>query len=252
MASAIVHGAIEAGLYEPDAVVVADPSEQKRSAFALGVPTAAEALNLLGDGGAVLLAVKPQVLPAISEELRGRDEPVRCVLSILAGVKAAGVRTALGDWARVVRVMPNTPSAVGKGMSAIATSEHAGFQSLAERVFSAIGEVVVLDESLIDAFTALAGSGPAYVFLLAEAMRDAGVTLGMSHEDAELAARQTIVGAAALLEQSGEDAGELRRRVTSPKGTTAAAIDAFQAGGFEVLVERAMTAARDRGRELGG
>lgn len=252
MASAIVHGAIDAGIYDADAIVVADPDETKRRGFRCAAATADEALDALAPDGAIMLAIKPQVLPMVAKELAGRDGPSRCVVSILAGVTARGVADALGEWARVVRVMPNTPASIGRGMTAIAAGADAEDIAVARRIFEAIGRVVEIDESLMDAFTALAGSGPAYVFLLCEAMRDAAIALGMSEADADLAARQTIAGAAGLLERSSESAGELRRRVTSPGGTTAAAIGAFQDGGFAELVLRAMRAARDRGHELGG
>ena len=252
MASAIVHGIIDAGVYDPDRIVVADPDESKRSGFARSAATAREAMDALRPDGAVLLAVKPQILPAVAQELAGRNEPPRCVVSILAGMTTQGVASQFGPWARVVRVMPNTPAAIGLGMTAIARGPDEGDIALARKMFEAIGRVVVLDESLMDAFTALAGSGPAYVFLLAEAMSDAAIALGMDEADAALAARQTIVGAAGLLERSPASAGELRRRVTSPGGTTAAAIGAFESGGFAGLVEHALRAARDRGRELGG
>ncbi|MEO1512658.1 MAG: pyrroline-5-carboxylate reductase dimerization domain-containing protein, partial [Planctomycetota bacterium] len=152
----------------------------------------------------------------------------------------------------VVRVMPNTPARVRLGMSCLALGAGAeeADAAFALRLFGAIGEVVRVDESLVDAFTALAGSGPAYAFLLAEAMAGAGRELGLDPGDADRAARQTLLGAATLLSSSDRSAAELRDAVTSRKGTTAAALDVFEAGGFRELVERAMTAARDRGREL--
>ena len=153
----------------------------------------------------------------------------------------------------VVRTMPNTPALLGAGVTGLHATARVDVtgRELAETLLAAAGETVwIEDEAQMDAVTAVSGSGPAYVFLLAEAMIDAGIAEGLSPEAARTLALQTVLGAARMLTESGVDAGELRRRVTSPNGTTQAALDAFEAGGFRTLVASAVHAARVRGMEL--
>jgi pyrroline-5-carboxylate reductase len=262
MASAILDGAADAGVVSPDRVIVAEPDPVRRGAFALGAASASEALDALTEleavrgEGAVLLAVKPQVFAVVAAEVRDRfaaPHPGRLVVSILAGVTTGSIQAALGPAARVVRVMPNTPAQVRRGVSAVAgdgTATRADLERT-RALFGAVGQVVDLPEDLIDAFTGVAGSGPAYAFLLAEAMADAGVRVGLDRETSAAIARATVAGAGALLDADDRPADELRRAVTSKGGTTAAAIEAFETGGLRELVARAVEAARDRGREMG-
>ena len=261
MASAILGGAIEAGVVDRSRLVVADPNADRRSIAPRGAASPAEAwdpfagLETTPGEGRILLAVKPQVLPEVAGGLRDRFAPdaSRLVVSILAGVTADGVRTALGPGARVVRVMPNTPAQVGRGVSAVAGHGSATEGDLAwtRRLFDSVGEVVDLPEDLIDAFTGVAGSGPAYVFLLVEALAEAGESVGLEPEVAARVARAMVSGAGALLDADPRPAGELRAAVTSKGGTTAAALAQFESGDLKGVVRRAVTAARDRGRELG-
>lgn len=260
MATAILQGAADAGVINFARVVVADPNADRRAAFQHAEPTAAAALDRAAELDSadcrVMLAVKPQMLPAVTREIADRfvaGHPSRLVISILAGTTADGIRTTLGPAARVVRVMPNTPSQVRRGMSAIAAHESAAPDDLCytRQLFTAVGQTVELPEDLIDAFTGVAGSGPAYVFLLAEALTEAGIAVGLNPDDAATVARATITGAGALLDADDRSADELRRAVTSKNGTTAAALNAFESGDLRGLVKRAVTAARDRGRELG-
>lgn len=260
MARAIYEGGVKAGVLDPDRVVVADPDPAKRERFAIAVPTAVEAIERLEaiEGGAagrgvVLLAIKPQALVGLGEELDGRlAGSGRGVLSILAGTPSEKVQRALGPGLRVVRVMPNTPVSIGLGMSAVAPGDGASEEdaAFAERVFEAIGDVVRIGESQMDAFTAIAGSGPAYVFYLAEAMAAAAARMGFEQETAERIVRRTIAGASGLMEKSGEAPGELRRAVTSPGGTTASAIGVMEEAGMLETVVEALRAAKARGAEL--
>jgi pyrroline-5-carboxylate reductase len=167
-------------------------------------------------------------------------------------VTSAAVRAALGENARVVRVMPNTPCQIGAGMSAIALGEGAspGDETLARSLFESLGKVIAVDEHLMDAVTAVSGSGPAYVFLLAEAMEQAAVKIGLTMHDARILVSQTILGSARLLSESGQTADELRQAVTSPGGTTAAALEVMFERELPETMSLAITAARDRGREL--
>ncbi len=259
MARAIVLGAVSAGALNNRNIVVADPEEVKRRAFEeAGIEAVAnfhDARGFFTDDTQILLAVKPQVLPAAAPEVAAAAGGAsRVVVSVLAGTTGAGVRALLGDWARVVRVMPNTPARVGKGVSAITRSAGArhGDDALARTIMGAVGEVVDVPEDLFDAFTALAGSGPAYVFYLAEAMTRAGVEVGLDPALADRVARGVISGSAALLDSEREtDPGALRAAVTSKGGTTAAATGSLDSDGVMDAFVRAITAARDRGRELG-
>jgi pyrroline-5-carboxylate reductase len=257
MASAILHGATEAGVLGK--VCVADRNESKRKTFPVAVPTAAEALEWLlanetePGSGQIMLAVKPQMLGDVATEI---SELVRerVVISILAGMTGRRIREQLGGSCRVVRVMPNTPSQVRKGTSAIAltagaTADDAAF---ADRIFHAVGDVVVrLDESMMDAFTAVAGSGPAYLFYLAEAMQQGAIAVGFDAETARTIVEQTLFGSAELLHSDALSAAELRSRVTSKKGTTQAATDTFDKLGVMDAIAKGIVAARDRGIELG-
>ncbi|MFG0305441.1 MAG: pyrroline-5-carboxylate reductase [Phycisphaerales bacterium JB040] len=251
-------------------VVVVEPDTDRHE----GLPEAAETLpegfarllELEGEPGtgAIVLAIKPQVFGTVAADLApvlAREEHGRLVVSIMAGLTSRAIATQLAGvpgtpfGGRVVRTMPNTPAQVGLGMSAVArghgaTADDIGF---AARLLGSCGEVIELEEDLIDAFTALAGSGPAYVFYLAEAMARAGARLGLTPGQADAAARQTLLGAATLLARSPDvSASELRARVTSKKGTTQAATDVLDGRDLLAIVEAAMTAARDRGRELAG
>lgn len=259
MASAILDGARASGRL-PERVCVAEPDAARRGRFPEAVETASQAIRWLAGAepapgaGAVLLAVKPQTFGAVSAELASAGVGARLVISILAGTTGARVRQGLGGACRVVRVMPNTPAQIGMGATALARSAGATDADV-ERVrelFLGVGETVVaLEESLMDAFTAVAGSGPAYLYMLAEAMERAALAIGLPSEHARSVVVATLAGAAELMRRSGADPRDLRERVTSRGGTTAEAMAVFERSGFGEIVSRAIVAARDRGRELG-
>ena len=259
MAGAIVLGAGRAGAIDHRTIVVADPDKVKRDAFeAAGVQAVAnfqDAAPRLTPDTQVLLAVKPQILPdAAPDVAQAAGDTPRVVISVLAGTTGAGVRRALGGWARVVRVMPNTPARVGKGVSAVTLSDGAepGDDALARKLMSSVGEVIDLDESLFDAFTAVAGSGPAYVFYLAEAMRNAAVAVGLGEQQADRAVRGVIAGAAELLVQDPGHArrGPPRRRHQQGRHHRRRHRRPGRRR-LNRIMTAAVTAARDRGRELG-
>ena len=204
---------------------------------------------------AIVLAVKPQTAPEALPALVPFAGPSTLVLSIMAGRTISFVARTLGG-ARIVRAMPNTPAAIGRGVTvACADGKVSARQRrLATDLLAAIGTVEwVTDESLMDAVTALSGSGPAYVFLLAEAMTEAGITAGLPAPLAARLARETVAGAGELLHRSDLEAATLRQNVTSPGGTTAAALEVLMGpGGFQELLTRAVAAAVRRGRELAG
>jgi pyrroline-5-carboxylate reductase len=203
----------------------------------------------------VLLAVKPQMLPAVAEVWKdaGLGAWSGIMITILAGMPGARVRDALGPGVRVVRAMPNLPAAIGEGATALCVSAGAtrADAEWAEKLFAGIGPVVLrTSEELIDAFTAAAGSGPAYVFALAEAMEAAAQRQGFDAASARAMVVQTIKGAALMLVESDESAGVLRARVTSKGGTTEAALGAMMAGGFATSIGDGMDAAVRRAHEL--
>ncbi len=202
----------------------------------------------------VVLAVKPQVMGSVLPDLRRLVRPGTFFLSIAAGIDLARLGEGLGHEAAIVRAMPNTPASIGLGITAAFANEavNADDRAVCDALLGAVGEAVWLSaESQMDAVTALSGSGPAYVFTLAESMAAAGETLGLEPALAQQLARATVAGAGAMLGQLPEDAMTLRKNVTSPGGTTAAALDVLlDADGLVKLVRRAMTAARERSREL--
>lgn len=247
MAKAIIAGAVNGGVLESSSIAVAEPDEGNRLFFEhLGCKTFASANELPG-ATYVLLAVKPQIFDLVSADLRAD-----VVYSIMAGVTTNTLADAVGH-DRVVRVMPNLPCSIGYGAAGIALGNGASDEDaeLARKLFSAIGVAVDVDESLMDAVTAVSGSGPAYLFMLAESMIEGGVRAGLSLEVATELAQQTVLGASELLVQDGRSAGELREAVTSKGGTTAAALDFMNTNGVPKAIQEAVIAARDRGRELG-
>lgn len=255
MARSLVGGLVAQGM-APASIRIAEPVDALRHALAadFGVRTFARAGEAAEGAGTWMLAVKPQVMRAVCAELEpAAKAQAPLVVSIAAGITGAQLDRWLGGAAAVVRAMPNTPSLLGQGVTGLFA--RAGVsdaqRAQAEALLRTGGPTVwIADEGLMDAVTAVSGSGPAYVFLLAEAMQAAAERQGLPADAAALLVRQTIAGAAAMLVQAGEAPAVLRGRVTSPGGTTQAAIEAFQAGGFEALVADAIEAATARGRQL--
>lgn len=256
MGGAILTRLLERGL-DPQHVIVQDPEPSaeigsKLADYAIDVLPLVDELS--SPPAVILIAVKPQlmdqVLPGLAK-LAGLDT---LVVSVAAGRRVAGFEAELPEGTAVVRAMPNTPAAIGRGITvAFANRQVTPAQkALADDLLSAVGEVLwVEDEDLLDPVTAVSGSGPAYVFLLVEALAEAGRAAGLEPQLAEQLARRTVIGSAALLEQSELDAGALRAAVTSPGGTTAAALEVLNGpGGLHELMKAAVAAATKRGREL--
>ena len=257
MATSLVGGLVESG-HPPSAVLVSEPVAEKRrdleERFATGVT--ADNREAASAGDVVVLAVKPQDMAEVVTGAAGamRDRGA-LVVSIAAGVTIARILKWLEYPAPVVRTMPNTPALLGCGATALFANEAVtGEQrSAAETILRTAGIALwVEEEGLLDAVTAVSGSGPAYYFLLMEHMIRTGERLGLSGEQARALTLQTALGAARMALESGRAPDELRVGVTSPGGTTERALDLFREGGFGDLVERALTGARDRSRELGG
>ncbi len=201
----------------------------------------------------VVVATKPRDVGTLLDTVSESLESTQVVLSVAAGVTIAFYERRLGGDIPVVRAMPNTPALVGEGMTGIAAGTHADDQAVtaARRVLEAVGSVGVMDESLLDAVTAVSGTGPAYIFLLAEALTEAAVREGLPRDVAETFVHQTVRGAGHLLTETGRRPSELRADVTSPGGTTAAAVHILEQRGFRALVEDAVRAAAERSRQLG-
>jgi pyrroline-5-carboxylate reductase len=254
MGFAILSGLIDRSFVEADAAEVVDPDDAKCDlARALGVSVAASPAALARSCQTVLLAVKPQHMDACLASIRDVADGSQLFVSIAAGISTAYIEAALGDSVRVVRVMPNTPAQVGAGAAALCGGTNATVDDIdhVREMFAVLGESVVVDESMMDWVTALSGSGPAYFFRLVEMMAEAAVDGGIPAGVAEKLARQTFVGAARLLDVSGESAEVLRRNVTSKGGTTEAALRVLDEEGVPGRVARALNAAADRSRELG-
>ena len=200
----------------------------------------------------LFLAVKPQDLITTIQAWSTSNLSVPLIVSFAAGVKISAIENVLGSKARVIRVMPNTPMTLGRGMSAMSLGAHVTKedQDWLKQFLKTTGEVIEVSEGLQDAVTATSGSGPAYYFAFTEAVVAAATKLGLSEADAITLAKETLIGAALMVEKSGKDLKTLRENVTSPNGTTAAALNSFKESGLEDLVFAAMKAARDRSIEL--
>ncbi|MEQ4576836.1 MAG: pyrroline-5-carboxylate reductase [Gammaproteobacteria bacterium] len=254
MARSLIAGLVRQGV-PGGRIQVAEPMEALRDALAreFGVRTFASADAAIAGADTWVMAVKPQVMRSVCAGLAdaARNQPL--VVSIAAGITGTQLDRWLGGGQAVVRAMPNTPALLGAGVTGLHANARvsAAQREQAERLLASAGATVwIEDEARMDAVTAVSGSGPAYVFLLAEAMEAAALQQGLPAEAARTLVLQTVLGAARMLTEAGEAPAELRRRVTSPNGTTQAAIETFQAGGFEALTAKAIAAATTRGREL--
>jgi pyrroline-5-carboxylate reductase len=258
MAEALIRGLIAAKAASPENIFVSDVRQERLKELAdryVVTPCDTNA-QLVGQSETVVLSVKPQIMADALKSIQDAVGAGRLFISIAAGVRVARIEAALGD-VPIIRVMPNTPALIGEGASALFANERArGLLDRALLIFSAIGKAVVVpEEDQIDAVTAVSGSGPAYFFLLMETMMEAAVSLGLPPDVARDLVLQTAKGAGLLAveaDKNGESPAILRRKVTSPGGTTEAALKVFAAGNFQNLVTSALTAARDRSRELSG
>lgn len=253
MGEAILRGLLEAG-WPADRVRAADTSPDRAAEVsdALGIETSTDPSTVVTDADVIVVVVKPHHVAGLVETITPLVTDSQVILSVAAGVPIALYEQRLPG-VPVVRAMPNTPALLGAGAAAIAAGTHAGPDAMqkAGSILGAVGVVVEAPESLIDTVTAVSGSGPAYVFLLSEAMQAAAIENGLSEEDARILVNHTIAGAGRMLTETGTDASVLRERVTSPGGTTAAALRSFAADGFTEAVSRAVAAARRRSEELG-
>lgn len=255
MARSLVSGLVERGC-KPGRITVSEPDAEQRAALARRVPVrmSADGPAAVLDADVLVFAVKPQVMQAAAKAVAAAVQARKpLVVSVAAGITTADLDRWLGGGQAIVRVMPNTPALLGAGAAGLFASPKvsAAQRATAQALMEAVGKALwISDESLMDAVTALSGSGPAYFFLLMECMEAAALELGLPAETAHALTLQTAFGAARMAQESGEATGALRKQVTSPKGTTAAALGVFEEGRFAALVQKALTAARDRGRQL--
>jgi pyrroline-5-carboxylate reductase len=254
MSGALIKGLLHAGVPATQITasdVKADRLEQLRSAH--GIRTTQDNHELVRDCDVIVLAVKPQGIDKVLTEVGAEVRPEQLVVSVAAGVPIDALESRLAPGTRVVRAMPNTPATVQAGATAIASGAHAREDDMrvARELFEAVGRVVVLDESLLDAVTGLSGSGPAYVMLIIEALADGGVKVGLHRDTALLLAAQTVFGSAQLLLETGEHPGRLKDMVTSPGGTAIAGLHTLESGALRKTLIDAVECASKRAAELG-
>ncbi len=252
MGETVLSGLLRAG-WDPDAIVATDRRPERevelRHAYGIQMLSNAEAV---ADADTVILVVKPQDMRELLTEISGVIRPDVLIVSLAAGVDTMSIESQLPEGTAVVRVMPNTPAQVDEGMAAISPGSHSDQSHLdhVTEILSATGRVVTVPERYQDAVTAISGSGPAYLFYVVEAMIDSGVHLGLPRDTATELVVQTMLGSAKLLRETGEHPTVLRERVTSPGGTTAAAVRQLEERAVRAAFMTAMEAARDRSREL--
>lgn len=255
MASSLISGLIASG-HAPEQIWVSDINQDTLTNLKkqLNVNTSANNDDIINAVDVVVLAVKPQTMSAVAQSIAALIQQKKSlVVSIAAGINQNSLSRWLGADTAIVRCMPNTPALVLTGATALHANDKVTAEQcdLAENILRAVGIALwVEDEAELDAVTAVSGSGPAYYFLLMEAMEKAALELGLSQETARLLVQQTALGAAKIALESAESPEQLRKRVTSPGGTTQQAIETFEQGGFVELVSKALHAARDRSIEM--
>jgi pyrroline-5-carboxylate reductase len=255
MAEALIKGLLRAHVAIPSEIICADKRTERGPELThkYGVRFTKDNLAAAREASIVVLSVKPQAMNKLLEEIKPALDQTKLVISIAAGVPIEAIERKVGHGVRIIRTMPNTPALVGAGATALAPGEHATEADLtqARALFEAVGLAVVVEEPLLDAVTGLSGSGPAYIFLIIEALADGGVKAGLARDQAQELAAQTVLGSAKLLIETGEHPGRLKDQVTSPGGTAIAGLHTLEAGGLRTTLMDAVEAATNRSRELG-
>ena len=254
MAYALIKGLLNNG-FDANQINISDPNEELllNRESELKVTTYSDNASLLSNSDVIFFAVKPQVLSSVCLELKGVVKSKHLFVSIVAGIRSSDINRWLGGNFSLIRTMPNTPALFQSGVTGLFANELVDNEqkSLVSSILSSVGECFwVNEEKLIDAITAISGSGPAYFFLLMESMKQAGIALGLDEETANSLSIQTAYGASLMANKTGKDSRTLRSEVTSPNGTTQSAIESFQDQNFEGIVANATRAAYDRAREL--
>jgi len=254
MAYALIKGLLNNG-FDTNQINISDPNEEllQSRESELKVTTYSDNTSLLSNSDIIFFAVKPQVLSSVCLELKGVVKSKHLFVSIVAGIRSSDINRWLGGNFALIRTMPNTPALFQTGVTGLFANELVNNEqkSLVSSILSSVGECFWVDEEkLIDAITAISGSGPAYFFLLMQSMTQAGMALGLDEETANSLSIQTAYGASLMANKTGKDSRTLRAEVTSPNGTTQSAIESFQDQNFEGIVANATRAAYDRAREL--
>ena len=255
MTEALVAGMLTAGVVHPDQLYATDLRPERRTLFQdrYKIKAGSDNMEAARYSQVIILSVEPQVLDEVLDRIKSAFQSEKLILSVAAGYPISRIETCLKVEARIVRAMPNTPSSVLAGVTALSFGHGVSEedQEVARIIFESVGKVVVVEERLMDAVTGLSGSGPAYVYLMIEALADGGVKMGLSRQVAELLAAQTVLGAARMLIESGEHPGRLKDRVASPGGTTIAGIHKLEEGHLRATLIDAVEAATKRSQELG-
>ena len=255
MAEAIIKGVIGAGLIPPKNVMCSDILEDRTRLLSdsHGITASSDNLDLAYLTDVVVLAVKPQVMGFVLKEIVEAVDESKLVISIVAGVTLKSIKSSFKQGSRIIRVMPNTPALIGEGVAAISLGTNATEEDLnvTKRIFDSVGTTVVVEERYMDAVTGLSGSGPAYIFLMIEALIDAGVKVGLDRDTARTLAVQTVFGAAKMLLETGEHPAELKDKVTSPGGTTTVGLHVMETGKIRAVMIDAVEAATNKSKELG-
>ena len=256
MGEALISGLIVSGSSKPKSIICTDVREARLEEIKkdYGVRTMVDNVEAVEASDIIVYAVKPQIIAAVLKETAEKLDMSKLVISIAAGVPMAAIESCLNKELRLIRVMPNIPAAVKEAASAIAAGGHATEEDvdLAKEIINSVGKSVFIKENyLMDAITGLSGSGPAYIFLIVDALADAGVKMGLAREEALFLSTQTVLGAAKLLLETREHPGQLKDKVTSPGGTAIAGLATLEEGGLRTTLIHAVEAATNRSKELG-
>lgn len=255
MAEALIRGVLQANVCLPTAITATAPRTERLDELAstYGIATSNHNRDAVAHADIVILSVKPQILHKIVQEIAPGIKPGTLVISVAAGVPIQAIESKLPGGTHVCRAMPNTPARVGAGATAYSRGTHADEADMAcaQAIFSAVGYATEVDENLLNAVTGLSGSGPAYVFMIIDALADAGVKVGLPRYKALTLAAQTVLGSAQLLIETGQHPGVLKDRVTSPGGTAIAGLHTLEEGGLRTTLINAVVAATKRAEELG-
>ncbi len=254
MATALIQGMLRAGTAEPGSISASDPDPAIRGALekASKITVTEDNLAVVERSDVLVLAVKPQSMPQVLKQIRGAVNPEHLVISIAAGVSLATLAAGLGENLRLVRVMPNTPALLGAGAAGycLGPQTQPSDDEIVRSCLKSVGQAYRVAESLLDAVTGLSGSGPAFVYVIIEALSDGGVRMGLPRDVSTALAAQTVLGAARMVLETGEHPGVLKDQVTSPGGTTIAGLHALERGGLRAALIDAVEAATRRSTEL--
>jgi pyrroline-5-carboxylate reductase len=256
MGEALINGLIISGSSAPDHIICSDirTEQLERMQAAYGIQTTTDNSEVVKQADIIIYAIKPQIMAQVLMETAKDLDLSKLIISIAAGVPMVAIENSLKKDLRLIRVMPNVAVAVNEGAAAIAAGKHAKQEDiqLAKDIFNSVGKCVFLKENdLLDAVTGLSGSGPAYIFMIVEALADAGVKMGLSRQDAQFLASQTVLGSAKLLLETGTHPGQLKDSVTSPGGTAIAGLHTLEKGGLRTTLINAVESATIRSKELG-